>query len=74
MEAVSIDRDGLHNKAELEEQSEDEAERKKREAETAEAKKAKKHDPKKKKKKFRYESKIVRQATDRKNRAGKGRR
>ncbi|KAJ4389304.1 hypothetical protein N0V93_006770 [Gnomoniopsis smithogilvyi] len=74
IEAVSIDRDGLHNKAELEDDAEDEAaaeKRRKAEAE-AKAKKPKKEHPTKKKKKFKYESKFDRQATNRKNNKRKG--
>lgn len=80
VEAVSVDRDGLHNKAELEagdEDSEDEDEEageKKKEPKEAGAKRSWKDQPKKKKKKFRYGTKLERQATNRKNNAGKGRR
>lgn len=74
IEAVSIDRDGLHNKAELEDDAEDEVtaeKRRKAEAE-AKAKKPAKNHPTKKKKKFKYESKFERQATNRKNNKRKG--
>lgn len=74
VEAVSIDRDGLHNKAELEDDAEDGAaaeKRRKSEAE-AKAKKPKKDHPTKKKKKFKYESKFDRQATNRKNNKRRG--
>lgn len=74
IEAVSIDRDGLHNKAELEEDAEDEVAAEKRRKAEAEAKEKKsKHDhPTKKKRKFKYESKFDRQATNRKNNKRKG--
>lgn len=73
IEAVSIDRDGLHNKAELEDDAEDEvAAEKRRKAEAeAKAKKPKREYPAKKKK-FKYESKFDRQATNRKNNKRKG--
>lgn len=80
VEAVSVDRDGLHNKAELEaedEDAEDEAEgagENKKESREDGGKKSWKDQPKKKKKKFRYGTKLERQATNRKNNAGKGRR
>lgn len=74
IEAVSIDRDGLHNKAELEDDAEDEvAAEKRRKAEAeAKAKKPKRDHPTKKKRKFKYESKFDRQATNRKNNKRKG--
>lgn len=78
IEAVSIDRDGLHNKADLEaedQDSEDETGEKKtnaKEGSDGKAKKSWKDQPKKKKKKFRYGTKLERQATNRKNNAGKG--
>lgn len=80
VEAVSIDRDGLHNRAELEAEDEDsekddaEATEKKTDSKGAGAKKSWKEEPKKKKKKFRYGTKLERQATNRKNNAAKGRR
>ncbi|PSS02392.1 nucleolar protein 12-domain-containing protein [Coniella lustricola] len=73
VEAVSIDRDGLHNKAELEAEDGDdgdEAASKKSRSAEEDKKKAKKEYPKKKKK-FRYESKFDRQKTNRKNKAKK---
>lgn len=79
VEAVSIDRDGLHNRAELEAEDEDsdnnsgEATEKKKDSKETEAKKSWKDQAKKKKKKFRYGTKLERQATNRKNNAGKGR-
>lgn len=79
VEAVSVDRDGLHNKAELEaedqdsEDEDDQAGEKKQESKESGAKKSWKDQPKKKKKKFRYGTKLERQATNRKNNAGKGR-
>lgn len=74
IEAVSVDRDGLHNKAELENDEEDEGGAEKRRKAEAEAAKAKpKHEhPTNKKKKFRYESKFDRQKTNRKNNKRKG--
>ncbi|KAF3760272.1 hypothetical protein M406DRAFT_269423 [Cryphonectria parasitica EP155] len=76
VEAVSVDRDGLHNKAELEAEDEqeetgDEVQGKKTQSREGEEKKARREQPKKKKKKFRYESKLERQATNRKNKAKK---
>lgn len=74
IEAVSVDRDGLHNKAELE--AEDSDDERKREAEakaSADKKKGRDDQTKKKKKKFRYESKLDRQLTNRKNKARKAR-
>lgn len=74
IEAVSVDRDGLHNKAELADDAEDEIAAEKRRKAEAEAKTKKpKHDhPTTKKKKFKYESKYDRQATNRKNNKRKG--
>lgn len=61
VEAVSVDRDGLHNKAELEAADEEgeEEDRKKRQGagSAAAGKKGRSDDPKRKKKKFRYEPK-----------------
>lgn len=77
IEAVSVDRDGLHNKAELEgenEEGEGEADGKKTESKESEDKKARHDHPTKKKKKFRYESKGTRQATERKIKARKAKR
>lgn len=74
IEAVSVDRDGLHNKAELEKGGESEeaaAKRRKAEAE-AKKEKPKKDHPTNKKKKFKYESKFDRQKTNRKNNKRKG--
>lgn len=79
VEAVSVDRDGLHNKSELEAAEDDSDERSA--ADDTESKNAKggsssegrKDHPKKKKKKFRYETKVVRQMTNRKNKARKSR-
>ncbi|KAI7787753.1 rrna processing protein rrp17 [Diaporthe eres] len=79
VEAVSVDRDGLHNKSELEAVDDDSGERSA--ADDTESKNAKgttsnegrKDHPKKKKKKFRYETKVVRQMTNRKNKARKSR-
>lgn len=75
IEAVSVDRDGLHNKAELEaEDSDDEDGKGGSEAASKGAEAKDRNDlPKKKKKKFRYESKFDRQVTNRKNKARKGR-
>lgn len=75
IEAVSVDRDGLHNKTELENDAEDEAATEKRRKAEAEAKKKqpKNDHPTKKKKKFKYESRFDRQATNRKNNTRKGR-
>lgn len=71
IEAVSVDRDGLHNKAELEAgESDDES---KKDNQAAADKKGRNDLPKKKKKKFRYESKLDRQLTNRKNKARKAR-
>lgn len=79
IEAVSIDRDGLHNKAELEAEDEDKGSEdvmgeKNRNAKGPDdkVKRSWKDQPKKKKKKFRYGTKLERQATNRKNNAGKG--
>lgn len=79
VEAVSVDRDGLHNKSELEAVDDDSGERSA--ADDTQSKNAKgttssegrKDHPKKKKKKFRYETKVVRQMTNRKNKARKSR-
>jgi ribosomal RNA-processing protein 17 len=79
VEAVSVDRDGLHNRTELEAADEDSDEGSA--AENPESKHAKdstsskgqREVPKKKKKKFRYETKVVRQMTNRKNKARKSR-
>lgn len=79
VEAVSVDRDGLHNKTELEAGDEDSDEGSA--AENTASKNAKdgtssegrKGVPKKKKKKFRYETKVVRQMTNKKNKARKSR-
>lgn len=72
IEAVSVDRDGLHNKAELEaEDSDDEEGQKAVDAKASADKKGRNDLPKKKKKKFRYESKLDRQLTNRKNKARK---
>ena len=76
IEAVSVDRDGLHNKAELEAVGEDEDGDRQKQREAAAlvaAKKAKKDEPKRKKKKFRYESKLERSLANRKNKARKAR-
>lgn len=73
IEAVSVDRDGLHNKAELEAEdngSGNEDDRKKWQSAEEDKKKARKEQPKKKKK-FRYETKLERQATNRRNKAKK---
>lgn len=77
IEAVSVDRDGLHNKAELEgegEEDDNKADGKRMEPKESGDKKARHDHPKTKKKKFRYESKSTRQATERKNKAKKARR
>lgn len=74
IEAVSVDRDGLHNKAELEaEDSGDEENQKEVNSKASGDKKGRNDLPKKKKKKFRYESKLDRQLTNRKNKARKAR-
>lgn len=80
VEAVSVDRDGLHNKAELEGEEEDEEDDdddegrgNKTESKDSGGKKSWKDLPKKKKKKFRYGTKFERQVTNRKNKAGKSR-
>lgn len=72
IEAVSVDRDGLHNKAELEAEESEDGEGKKGDQAAAD-KKGRNDLPKKKKKKFRYESKLDRQLTNRKNKARKAR-
>lgn len=72
VESVSVSRDGLSRPDEIDDEAEEEARRKREEAEkkAAEAKDKKKPSwQKKKKKKFRYESKIERQLTDRKQKA-----
>lgn len=74
VEAVSVDRDGLHNKAELEADEESDKESGKHgktEAKAVGDKKARKDEPKKKKKKFRYGTKLERQLTNRKNNKGR---
>lgn len=79
VEAVSVDRDGLHNKSELEavddngdeHSAADDTESKN--AKGATSSEGRKDHPKKKKKKFRYETKVVRQMTNRKNKARKSR-
>lgn len=76
IEAVSVDRDGLHNKAELEAEEDDDEEGGKGDQAGIQAsggKKGRNDLPKKKKKKFRYESKLDRQLTNRKNKAKKAR-
>lgn len=77
VEAVSIDRDGLHNKAELEaaDEVDEEKDRQKQKGPAAAAagKKGKNDEPRKRKKKFRYESKLERSLTARKNKAKKAR-
>lgn len=79
VEAVSVDRDGLHNKSELEavghdsdehDASDDTESKNEKSATSGEGRKGA---PKKKKKKFRYETKVVRQMTNRKNKARKSR-
>ena len=79
VEAVSVDKDGLHNKTELEAVEDDSDEH--NAADNTESKDAKdatpdegrKGLPKKRKKKFRYETKVVRQMTNKKNKARKSR-
>lgn len=82
VEAVSVDRDGLHNKTELEAVDNDNDDDKDSGENTTESKTAKDETSsrgrkdllkKKKKKKFRYETKVVRQITERKNKARKSR-
>ena len=77
VESVMVDRDGLHKPEQIESDNEDEEEDGKekvsKDTESTSGKDQKKHPPKKKKKKFRYESKLDRQASDRKNKARKGR-
>ncbi|EON99519.1 putative rrna processing protein rrp17 protein [Phaeoacremonium minimum UCRPA7] len=77
VESVMVDRDGLHKPEQIESGNEDEEEDGKekvsKDTESTSGKDQKKHPPKKKKKKFRYESKLDRQASDRKNKARKGR-
>ncbi|KAL1839348.1 hypothetical protein VTJ49DRAFT_1616 [Mycothermus thermophilus] len=75
VEAVSVDRDGLH-KPELEKSSEDEDSedgdgKEKQEQDKSEESKRPKHPPKKKKKKFRYENKFERALEQRKQKARK---
>ena len=73
VESVSVSRDGLFKPQELLEEEEAEVARKKKQAEEAakEATESKSNHPKKKKKKFRYESKLERQLTERKFKAKK---
>lgn len=72
IEAVSVDRDGLHNKAELEaEDSGDDEDQKEVDSKVSGDKMGRNDLPRKKKKKFRYESKLDRQLTNRKNKARK---
>lgn len=79
VEAVSVDRDGLHNKSELEAAGEDSDEgsaadgAESKHATDATSNKGRKDAPKKKKKKFRYETKVVRQLEARKSKARKSR-
>lgn len=79
VEAVSVDRDGLHNKTELEAAEDDSDEHsaadgtESNNAKGATSGEGRKGLPKKKKKKFRYETKVVRQMTNRKNKAKKSR-
>jgi ribosomal RNA-processing protein 17 len=79
VEAVSVDRDGLHNKMELEVAEEDSDEgsaadnTESKHAKDTTSSKGRKDAPKKKKKKFRYETKLVRQMTNKKNKARKSR-
>lgn len=79
VEAVSVDRDGLHNKTELEAEDDEsdehsaEDDTKSKNAKDATSSEGRKGLPKKKKKKFRYETKVVRQMTNRKNKAKKSR-
>ncbi|KAK2602552.1 hypothetical protein N8I77_009070 [Diaporthe amygdali] len=79
VEAVSVDRDGLHNKAELEavhgddDEDSTQEDKESKNAKDATTNEGRKGLPKKKKKKFRYETKIVRQLADKKNRARKSR-
>lgn len=79
VEAVSVDRDGLHNKMELEAAEDDSDEHsaaddtESKNAKGATSSEGRKGLPKKKKKKFRYETKVVRQMTNRKNKAKKSR-
>jgi len=78
VEAVSVDRDGLH-KPKVQADSDDDSENEKKEDNPAEEKEEsgkgdKKEWPKKKKKKFRYESKFERKGLERAQRAKKQRR
>ncbi|KAG6356550.1 hypothetical protein INS49_014423 [Diaporthe citri] len=79
VEAVRVDRDGLHNKSELEAVDDDSDEHSaaddmgSKNAKGATSSEGRKDHPKKKKKKFRYETKVVRQMTNRKNKARKSR-
>lgn len=70
VESVSVSRDGLFRPDKIDDEAEEEARRKREDAERNEAEARDKQKPswqKKKKKKFRYESKIERQLTDRKH-------
>jgi ribosomal RNA-processing protein 17 len=72
VESVSVSRDGLSKPGQLDEEAEEAARLKREEAERQEAEKAKDKKPswqKTKKKKFRYESRIERQLTDRRQKA-----
>lgn len=72
VESVSVSRDGLNKPGQVDDEAEEEARLKREEAEKKEAEAAKNKKPsweKKKKKKFRYESRIERQLTDRKHKA-----
>jgi ribosomal RNA-processing protein 17 len=79
VEAVSVDRDGLH-KPELQQSSEDEEDEEKEERTEKQAEDKKgdakrpKHPPKKKKQKFRYENKFERAIEVRKQRAKRSKR
>ncbi len=77
IEAVNIDRDGIHKpRAESEDKNSDEdaeGQSDKPGAEGSETNKARKEFPKKKKKKFRYETKLERSVAARKQRAKKAR-
>lgn len=79
VEAVSVDRDGLHNKTEMEAVEDDSDEHsaadktETRNSKGATSSEGRKGLPKKKKKKFRYETKVVRQMTNKKNKARKSR-
>ncbi|KAJ9142681.1 hypothetical protein NKR23_g6971 [Pleurostoma richardsiae] len=75
VEAVTVDRDGMHKPKRITEEEEDEDEAKDKTAAKFEGKDSegstdkKKFPPKKKKKKFRYESKAERQSAERRNKA-----